>query len=156
MGDGTAERPAGKQTALKQPTARRGADHRVGEPELRQLLAGLTAVRDGDFGTKLPDDADGLLGEIATVFNGMVDQLSLFTSEVTRVSREVGTEGRLGGQAHVPGVSGTWEDLTDSVNAMAGNLTDQVRNIAQVTTAVAKGDLTQKIRVDAKGEILEL
>ncbi|MEV0391217.1 HAMP domain-containing protein, partial [Nonomuraea sp. NPDC050643] len=128
----------------------------VGEPELRQLLAGLTAVRDGDFRTRLPDDADGLLGEIASVFNGMVDQLSLFTSEVTRVSREVGTEGRLGGQADVPAVSGTWKDLTDSVNAMAGNLTDQVRSIAQVTTAVAKGDLSQKITVDARGEILEL
>ncbi|MFJ6671821.1 HAMP domain-containing protein, partial [Actinosynnema sp. NPDC091369] len=125
-------------------------------PELRQLLAGLTAVRDGDFGTRLPDDADGLLGEIATVFNGMVDQLSLFTSEVTRVAREVGTEGRLGGQAQVPGVSGTWADLTDSVNAMAGNLTSQVRDIAQVATAVARGDLSQKIDVDARGEILEL
>ncbi|PPK67067.1 HAMP domain-containing protein [Actinokineospora auranticolor] len=128
----------------------------VGEPQLRQLLAGLTAVRDGDFGTRLPDDADGLLGEIATVFNGMVDQLSLFTSEVTRVAREVGTEGRLGGQADVKGVSGTWRDLTDSVNAMAGNLTTQVRDIAQVATAVAKGDLSQKIDVDARGEILEL
>ncbi|MFC4120659.1 HAMP domain-containing protein, partial [Nonomuraea zeae] len=128
----------------------------VGEPELRQLLAGLTAVRDGDFRTRLPDDADGLLGEIASVFNGMVDQLSLFTSEVTRVAREVGTEGRLGGQADVPAVSGTWKDLTESVNAMAGNLTDQVRSIAQVTTAVAKGDLSQKITVDARGEILEL
>ncbi|MEV6153398.1 HAMP domain-containing protein [Nonomuraea sp. NPDC052129] len=128
----------------------------VGEPELRQLLAGLTAVRDGDFGTRLPDDADGLLGEIASVFNGMVDQLSLFTSEVTRVSREVGTEGRLGGQAEVPAVSGTWKDLTESVNAMAGNLTDQVRSIAQVTTAVARGDLSQKITVAARGEILEL
>ncbi|SEN51567.1 HAMP domain-containing protein [Nonomuraea pusilla] len=131
-----------------------GAD--AGERELRQLLAGLTAVRDGDFGTRLPDDADGLMGEIASVFNGMVDQLSLFTSEVTRVAREVGTEGRLGGQAEVPAVSGTWKDLTDSVNAMAGNLTDQVRSIAQVTTAVAKGDLSQKITVDARGEILEL
>ncbi|MFD9564963.1 HAMP domain-containing protein [Streptomyces sp. NPDC059994] len=120
------------------------------------MLAGLTAVRDGDFGTRLPDDADGLLGEIATVFNGMVDQLSLFTSEVTRVAREVGTEGQLGGQAAVPGVSGTWKDLTDSVNAMAGNLTSQVRDIAQVATAVAKGDLSQKIDVAARGEILEL
>ncbi|WP_234442901.1 HAMP domain-containing protein [Streptomyces peucetius] len=129
---------------------------KVGEPELRQLLAGLTAVRDGNFGTRLPGDADGLLGEIATVFNGMVDQLSLFTSEVTRVAREVGSEGRLGGQAQVPGVSGTWADLTDSVNAMAGNLTSQVRDIAQVATAVAKGDLSQKIDVDAQGEILEL
>ncbi|MEV7416227.1 HAMP domain-containing protein [Streptomyces sp. NPDC089919] len=128
----------------------------VGEPELRLLLAGLTAVRDGDFGTRLPGDADGLLGEIATVFNGMVDQLSRFTSELTRVAREVGTEGRLGGQAQVPGVSGTWEDLTDSVNAMAGNLTTQVRDIAQVATAVAKGDLSQKITVTARGEILEL
>src|SRR5579883_2866238 len=123
---------------------------------LRQLLAGLTAVRDGDFGTQLPENDDGVLGEIATVFNGMVAQLSLFTSEVTRVAREVGTEGRLGGQAEVPGVSGTWKDLTDSVNAMAGNLTTQVRDIAQVATAVAKGDLSQKIDVDARGEILEL
>ncbi|WP_035793081.1 HAMP domain-containing protein [Kitasatospora mediocidica] len=128
----------------------------VGEPDLRRLLAGLTAVRDGDFGTRLPDDADGLLGEIATVFNGMVDQLSLFTSEVTRVASDVGTEGQLGGQAEVPGVSGTWKDLTDSVNAMAGNLTTQVRDIAQVATAVARGDLSQKIDVDARGEILEL
>ncbi|AUG75900.1 histidine kinase [Kitasatospora sp. MMS16-BH015] len=127
-----------------------------GEPELRRLLAGLTAVRDGDFGTRLPSEAGGLLGEIATVFNGMVDQLGSFTSEVTRVAREVGTEGRLGGQAKVPGVSGTWADLTDSVNAMAGNLTTQVRDIAQVATAVAKGDLSQKITVDARGEILEL
>ncbi|ALG15208.1 histidine kinase [Kibdelosporangium phytohabitans] len=128
----------------------------IGEPGLRQLLAGLTAVRDGDFGIRLPDEENGLLGEIATVFNGMVDQLSLFTSEVTRVAREVGSEGRLGGQAQVPGVSGTWEDLTDSVNAMAGNLTTQVRDIAQVATAVARGDLSQKIDVDARGEILEL
>ncbi|MER5319946.1 hybrid sensor histidine kinase/response regulator [Streptosporangium roseum] len=128
----------------------------VEELDLRQLLAGLTAVRDGDFGTRLPDDGDGLLKEIATVFNGMVDQLSLFTSEVTRVAREVGTEGQLGGQADVPGVSGTWKDLTDSVNAMAGNLTDQVRDIAQVATAVATGDLSQKITVDVRGEILEL
>ncbi|GCD39469.1 histidine kinase [Streptomyces chrestomyceticus JCM 4735] len=129
---------------------------RVGEPELRQLLAGLTAVRDGNFGTRLPEEDDGLLGEIATVFNGMVDQLSQFTSEVTRVAREVGSEGRLGGQAEVPGVSGTWADLTDSVNVMAGNLTTQVRDIAQVATAVARGDLSQKIDVDAQGEILEL
>ncbi|CAL9603129.1 Sensor histidine kinase RcsC [Streptomyces sp. enrichment culture] len=127
-----------------------------GDQELRRLLAGLTAVRDGDFGTRLPDDADGLMGDISKVFNGMVDQLSVFTSEVTRVAREVGTEGTLGGQAEVPGVSGTWADLTDSVNAMAGNLTTQVRDIAQVATAVAKGDLSQKIDVPARGEILEL
>ncbi|GII76071.1 histidine kinase [Sphaerisporangium rufum] len=136
-------------------TAKRGRS-RGPEVDLRQLLAGLTAVRDGDFGTRLPEEGDGLYREIATVFNGMVDQLALFTSEVTRVSREVGTEGRLGGQAEVPGVSGTWKDLTDSVNAMAGNLTDQVRSIAQVTTAVARGDLSQKITVSARGEILEL
>ncbi|WP_327327568.1 HAMP domain-containing protein [Streptomyces sp. NBC_01210] len=144
----------GSASAVGSTAARGGA--KVGELELRQLLAGLTAVRDGDFGTRLPNEADGLLGEIATVFNGMVDQLSLFTSEVTRVAREVGTEGTLGGQAEVPGVSGTWADLTDSVNAMAGNLTAQVRSIAQVATAVAKGDLSQKITVTARGEILEL
>ncbi|MEU8434454.1 HAMP domain-containing protein [Streptomyces sp. NPDC029216] len=128
----------------------------ITESELRLLLAGLTAVRDGDFRTRLPDSAEGLLGEIATVFNGMANQMSLFTSEVTRVAREVGTEGTLGGQAEVPGVGGAWLDLTDSVNFMAGNLADQVRNIAQVTTAVAQGDLSQKITVDARGEILEL
>ncbi|GGQ73586.1 HAMP domain-containing protein [Couchioplanes azureus] len=140
-------------TTVRQRQAPGGA---VADPDLRRLLAGLTAVRDGDFRTRLPQDGDGLLAEIATVFNGMVDQLSLFTSEVTRVAREVGTEGQLGGQAEVPGVSGTWKDLTDSVNAMAGNLTDQVRDIAQVATAVATGDLSQKITVDVRGEILEL
>ncbi|MFF9899434.1 HAMP domain-containing protein [Streptomyces longispororuber] len=149
-----AEAPVGGSNAVPRARSTRGT--KVGEAELRQLLAGLTAVRDGDFGTRLPDEGDGLIGEIATVFNGMVDQLSLFTSEVTRVAREVGTEGTLGGQAEVPGVSGTWADLTDSVNAMAGNLTTQVRDIAQVATAVAKGDLSQKIDVDARGEILEL
>ncbi|MFF9213148.1 MULTISPECIES: HAMP domain-containing protein [unclassified Streptomyces] len=133
-----------------------GADTVPADQELRRLLVGLTAVRDGDFGTRLPDDVDGLMGDIAKVFNGMVDQLSVFTSEVTRVAREVGTEGTLGGQAEVPGVSGTWADLTDSVNAMAGNLTTQVRDIAQVATAVAKGDLSQKIDVPARGEILQL
>ncbi len=129
---------------------------RLDESGLEQLLAGLTAVRGGNFSTRLARTGDPLMDEIATVFNGMSDQLDLFTSEVTRVSREVGTEGKLGGQADVPGVSGTWKDLTESVNAMAGNLTGQVRNIAQVATAVAKGDLSQKIDVDARGEILEL
>ncbi|HMD95365.1 MAG TPA: HAMP domain-containing protein, partial [Trebonia sp.] len=118
---------------------------RLDRSALEQLLAGLTAVRGGDFSTRLAPTGDPLIDEIATVFNGMADQLDLFTSEVTRVAREVGTEGKLGGQAHVPGVSGTWKDLTESVNAMAGNLTTQVRNIAQVATAVAKGDLSQKI-----------
>ena len=129
---------------------------RLDKSALEQLLAGLTAVRGGDFSTRLKETGDPLMDEIATVFNGMADQLDLFTSEVTRVAREVGTEGKLGGQAYVPGVSGTWKDLTESVNAMADNLTSQVRNIAQVMTAVARGDLTQKIRVDARGEILEL
>src|SRR6516165_285425 len=127
-----------------------------GDDGLQQLLAGLSAVRSGDFSTRLPADGDPLMDEIASVFNDMNDQLALFTSEVTRVAREVGTEGRLGGQAQVPGVGGTWKDLTDSVNSMAGNLTGQVRNIARVTTSVAKGDLSQKITVDARGEILEL
>ena len=129
---------------------------RLDRSGLEQLLAGLTAVRGGDFSTRLAKTGDPLMDEIATEFNGMADQLDLFTSEVTRVAREVGTEGKLGGQAYVPGVSGTWKDLTELVNAMAGNLTGQVRNIAQVATAVAKGDLSQKIDVDARGEILEL
>ena len=129
---------------------------RLDKSGLEQLLEGLTAVRGGDFSTRLAKTGDPLMDEIATVFNGMADQLDQFTSEVTRVAREVGTEGKLGGQASVPGVSGTWKDLTNSVNAMAGNLTGQVRNIAQVATAVAKGDLSQKIDVDARGEILEL
>jgi signal transduction histidine kinase/HAMP domain-containing protein/ActR/RegA family two-component response regulator len=123
---------------------------------LQRLLAGLSAVRSGDFSTRLPAVDDPLMGEIASVFNGMNDQLALFTSEVTRVAREVGTEGRLGGQAQVPGVGGTWKDLTDSVNFMAGNLTGQVRDVARVATAVARGDLSQKISVDVKGEMAEL
>ncbi len=129
---------------------------RLDRAALEQLLAGLTAVRGGDFSTRLAPTGDPLVDEIAAVFNRMVDQLDQFTSEVTRVAREVGTEGKLGGQANVPGVSGTWKDLTESVNAMAGNLTSQVRNIAEVATAVAKGDLTRKIEVTAGGEILEL
>jgi signal transduction histidine kinase/HAMP domain-containing protein/ActR/RegA family two-component response regulator len=126
------------------------------DPRLHQLLAGLRAVRGGDFSTRLDKVGDPLVDEIAGVFNEMADQLDLFTNEVTRVAREVGTEGRLGGQAEVPGVAGTWKDLTDSVNAMAGNLTGQVRDIAQVATAVAMGDLGRKITVDVKGEMLEL
>jgi signal transduction histidine kinase/HAMP domain-containing protein/ActR/RegA family two-component response regulator len=126
------------------------------DPRLQLLLEGLTAVRGGDFSTRLPHTGDPLMDEIASVFNGMTDQIGLFTSEVTRVAREVGTDGKLGGQAQVPGVAGTWKDLTDSVNAMAGNLTGQVRDIAQIATAVARGDLTQKITVDVKGEMLEL
>ena len=123
---------------------------------MRQLLAGLTAVRGGDFSTRLPQGRDPVMNEIAAVFNGMNDQLGLFTSEVTRVAKEVGIDGKLGGQAQVPEVAGTWKELTDSVNGMAGNLTGQVRDISQVATAVAKGDLSQTITVDARGEILEL
>ena len=101
-------------------------------------------------------DVNGEVLELKNTINTMVDQLNAFASEVTRVAREVGTEGKLGGQAQVPGVAGTWKDLTDNVNSMAGNLTAQVRNIADVTTAVAHGDLSRKITVDVKGEILEL
>src|SRR6201996_181769 len=126
------------------------------QEQVQQLLAGLTAVRGGDFSIRLPEGQDALMNDIAAVFNAMNEQLGVFTSEVTRVAREVGTEGQLGGQAEVPAVAGTWKDLTDSVNAMANNLTSQVREIAQVTTAVAKGDLSQKIDVQARGEILEL
>ena len=126
------------------------------QEQMQQLLAGLSAVRGGDFGTRLPEGHDPLMNEIAAVFNGMNEQLSVFTSEVTRVAREVGIDGKLGGQAEVPAVTGTWKDLTDSVNGMADNLTSQVRNIAQVTTAVARGDLSQKISVEAKGEVATL
>ena len=126
------------------------------QEQMQQLLAGLTAVRGGDFSIRLPAGQDPLMNDIASVFNAMNEQLGVFTSEVTRVAREVGTEGRLGGQAQVPAVAGTWRDLTDSVNAMAGNLTGQVRAIAQVTTAVARGDLSQKISVEAKGEVATL
>ncbi|WP_051055674.1 MULTISPECIES: HAMP domain-containing protein [Kitasatospora] len=122
---------------------------------MRRLLAGLTAVRDGDLTLRLPD-APGVLGEISGVYNDMAERLARLNAEVTRVAREVGTEGVLGGQAEVPQAHGAWRELADSVNAMAGNLTTQVRNIAQVTTAVARGDLTRKIDVDARGEILEL
>src|SRR5207245_399707 len=105
---------------------------------------------------KMTVDVKGEILELKDTINTMVDQLSAFADQVTRVAREVGTEGKLGGQAQVPGVAGTWKNLTESVNFMASNLTDQVRNIAQVTTAVAKGDLSQKITVDVKGEIVEL
>jgi signal transduction histidine kinase/HAMP domain-containing protein/CheY-like chemotaxis protein len=126
------------------------------DQRLEQLLSGLQAVRGGDFSTRLPRSADPLADEIATVFNGMAEQLGLFTAEVTRVATEVGTEGKLGGQAVVPGVAGSWKDLTDSVNAMAGKLTGQVRDIARVATAVARGDLTQEVTVDVRGEMLGL
>ncbi len=124
--------------------------------QVRNIAQVTTAVARGDLSTKITVDARGEILELKTTINTMVDQLSSFASEVTRVAREVGTEGKLGGQADVRGVAGTWKDLTDSVNSMASNLTNQVRNIAGVTTAVAKGDLTTKITVDARGEILTL
>jgi HAMP domain-containing protein/signal transduction histidine kinase/CheY-like chemotaxis protein len=124
--------------------------------QVRNIAAVTTAVAKGDLSKKITVDVMGEILELKNTVNTMVDQLSSFAAEVTRVAREVGTEGKLGGQADVKGVAGTWKDLTDSVNLMAGNLTSQVRNIAAVTTAVAKGDLSKKITVDVKGEILEL
>jgi HAMP domain-containing protein/signal transduction histidine kinase/CheY-like chemotaxis protein len=124
--------------------------------QVRDIAAVTTAVAKGDLSQTIKVDVKGEILELKNTINTMVDQLSSFADEVTRVAREVGTEGKLGGQAQVKGVSGTWEDLTDNVNFMASNLTSQVRNIAQVATAVANGDLTQKITVDVKGEILEL
>jgi HAMP domain-containing protein len=129
-----------------------------GQPhaQVRNIADVTTAVARGDLSRKITVDVKGEILELKNTINTMVDQLSSFRAEVTRVAREVGTEGRLGGQADVQGVAGTWKDLTDSVNSMASNLTSQVRNIAHVTTAVAKGDLSTKITVDVKGEILEL
>ncbi|WP_345460039.1 HAMP domain-containing protein [Actinoallomurus oryzae] len=124
--------------------------------QVRNIAQVATAVAQGDLGKKIDVDARGEILELKTTINTMVDQLSAFAGEVTRVAREVGTEGNLGGQAQVRGVSGVWKDLTDNVNFMASNLTSQVRNIAQVTTSVANGDLSKKITVDAQGEILQL
>jgi HAMP domain-containing protein/signal transduction histidine kinase/CheY-like chemotaxis protein len=124
--------------------------------QVRNIAGVTTAVAHGDLSQKITVDAKGEVAALAETINRMVDQLNSFAAEVTRVAREVGTEGILGGQAQVPGVAGTWKDLTDNVNFMARNLTDQVRNIAQVATAVANGDMTQTITVDARGEILEL
>jgi len=124
--------------------------------QVRNIAGVTTAVAKGDLTTRITVDAQGEILELKNTMNNMVDQLSSFAAEVTRVAREVGTEGRLGGQAQVRGVAGVWKDLTDSVNGMAGNLTNQVRNIAEVTTAVAKGDLSTRITVDARGEILQL
>ena len=124
--------------------------------QVRNISDVTIAVANGDLSKKITVDVRGEILQLKEAINTMVDQLRSFASEVTRVAREVGTDGKLGGQAIVPGVAGTWKDLTDSVNAMCGNLTDQVRNIAQVTTAVARGDLSRKITVDVRGEILEL
>ncbi|WP_217911168.1 HAMP domain-containing protein [Myxococcus sp. AM011] len=124
--------------------------------QVRNIAEVTTAVANGDLSKKITVDVQGEILELKNTINTMVDQLNSFASEVTRVAREVGTEGKLGGQAVVRGVGGTWKDLTDNVNSMASNLTAQVRNIADVTTAVAKGDLSKKITVDARGEVLEL
>ena len=124
--------------------------------QVRNIAEVTTAVANGDLSKKITVDVKGEILELKNTINTMVDQLNSFAAEVTRVAREVGTEGKLGGQAEVKGVAGTWKDLTDNVNFMAGNLTSQVRNIAEVTTAVANGDLSKKITVDVKGEILEL
>ena len=124
--------------------------------QVRNIAEVTTAVAKGDLSRKITVDVKGEILALKNTINTMVDQLNGFASEVTRVAREVGTEGKLGGQAQVPGVAGTWKDLTDNVNFMASNLTGQVRNIAEVTTAVATGDLSKKITVDVRGEILEL
>src|SRR5437660_2754656 len=124
--------------------------------QVRNIAEVTTAVQKGDLSKKITVEVKGEVLELKNTINVMVDQLNAFASEVTRVAREVGTEGRLGGQAHVPGASGTWRDLTDNVNQLAANLTTQVRNIADVTPAVARGDLTRSIRVDASGEVANL
>src|SRR5205823_5986179 len=124
--------------------------------QVRNIAEVTTAVANGDLSKKITADARGEILELKDTINAMGGQRNGFGSEVTRVAREVGTEGKLAGQADVKGVSGTWKDLTDSVNSMANNLTNQVRNIAEVTTAVANGDLSKKITVDVRGEILEL
>src|SRR5437762_2215608 len=124
--------------------------------QVRSIAQVATAVAEGDLSQKIEVEAKGEVAALADTINTMTDTLQKFAEQVTGVAREVGTEGKLGGQAEVPGVGGTWKDLTDNVNLMASNLTNQVRNIAQVTTAVARGDLNQKITVDVKGEILEL
>src|SRR5204863_17030 len=124
--------------------------------QVRNIAEVATAVARGDLSRKITVDVKGEILELKNTLNTMVDQLNAFAAEVTRVAREVGTEGKLGGQAQVLGVAGTWKDLTDNVNSMAGNLTGQVRNIADVTIAVASGDLSKKITVDVRGEILQL
>src|SRR5207244_98198 len=124
--------------------------------QVRNIATVATAVANGDLCQKIAVDAKGEIAELKTDDNSVVEQLNSLASEVTRVAREVGTEGKLGGQAHVPGVGGTWKDLTDNVNLMAANLTGQVRGIAKVVTGVANGDLRQKLAVDAKGEIAAL
>src|SRR5690348_9846359 len=124
--------------------------------QVRNIAEVTTAVARGDLSKKITVEVKGEILELKNTINTMLDQLNGFASEVTRVAREVGTEGKLGGQAQVKDVGGTWKNLTDNVNTMAGNLTSQVRNIAEVTTAVANGDISKKITVEGQGEILEL
>jgi HAMP domain-containing protein len=124
--------------------------------QVRNIAEVATAVAKGDLSKKITVNVSGEILQLKETLNTMVDQLNAFAGEVSRVAREVGTDGKLGGQAEVPGVAGTWKDLTDSVNSMAGNLTAQVRNIAEVATAIAGGDLSRKITVDVRGEILQL
>src|SRR5258707_5032633 len=124
--------------------------------QVRNIAEVTTAVANGDLSRKIGVDVKGEILELKNTINTMVDQLRGFASEVTRVAREVGTDGKLGGQANVPGVDGTWKDLTDSVNLMAGNLTEQVRNIAHVASAVANGDMLPKITIDVRGEMLQM
>src|SRR5690348_10703661 len=124
--------------------------------QVRNIAQVTTAVARGDLSRKVTVSVSGEILELKDTINTMVDQLNAFASEVTRVAREVGTEGKLGGQAQVTGVAGTWKDLTDNVNFMAQNLTSQVRNIAEVSTAIANGDLSKKITVNVSGEILQL
>src|SRR5581483_2848539 len=124
--------------------------------QVRNIAEVTTAIARGDLSKKITIDVRGEILELKSTINTLVDQLNAFASEVSRVAREVASEGKLGGQAQVVGVAGVWKDLTDNVNSMAANLTSQVRNIAEVTTAVARGDLSKKITVDVRGEILEL
>src|SRR5947209_3713724 len=124
--------------------------------QVRNIADVATAIAKGDLSRKITVDVKGEILELKETINTMVDQLRSFAAEVSRVAREVGTDGKLGGQAQVPGVAGTWKDLTDNVNSMANNLTGQVRNIADVSMAIARGDLGRKITVDVKGEILQL
>ena len=146
-----------ESTPPEQPAARStSVTNSEMEKQLEKLLEALEAIRKGDLSKTLNKEKDDIFGKIADSYNSTVDSLKTFSSEVSRMAREVGTEGKLGGQAHVPGVAGTWKELTDNVNAMAGSLTTQVRNIAEVTKAVAQGNLREKITVDAQGEILDL
>src|SRR5206468_4218847 len=124
--------------------------------QVRNIAEVTTAVAKGDLSKKITVDVKGEMLELKNTINTMVDQLNAFASEVSRAEQRGGADGKLGGQAIVPGVGGVWKDLTDNVNQLAANLTGQVRNIAEVTTAVAKGDLSKKITVDVKGEVLEL